>query len=132
MTPTTPSEYTPNILYWKYFHCSGFLRNLLLPWKTEFSLQIFTVLNIFVTIQVFWATLRLPWKAEFSLKIFTALHILFTFRIFEQLVLALKNGECPEFAVLNIMFCSDVRWDSWLGRHCLFQSQICECMTWME
>jgi len=27
---------------------------------------------------------------------------------------------------------SDVRLGSWLGRHCLFQSQFCECMKWME
>jgi len=30
--------------------------------------------------------------------------VLFTFRIFEQLALALKNGVCPEFTVLNIYF----------------------------
>jgi len=28
----------------------------------------------------------------------------FTFRIFEQLVLALKNRGCPEFAILNVFF----------------------------
>jgi len=103
-TPITPSEYTLNTLYWKYFHRSGFLSSLRLPWKTEFALKCFTVLNIFFTIHEFWATLRLPWKTEFALKFFTALDILFTFRIFEQLALALKNRVCPDFTVLNIYF----------------------------
>jgi len=70
-------RYTLKIMYCKFFHHSGFLTNLRLPWKTEFALQIFTVLNI-----------------------------LFTYRIFEQLVLALKNRVCPEFTVLNIYFLS--------------------------
>ena len=50
--------------------------------------------------------LRLPWKTEFALKLFTLLNILFTIRIFEQLALALKNRVCPEFTVLNIHFLS--------------------------
>jgi len=45
-------------------------------------------------------------KREFSLKIFTALNIVFTLRIFEQLVLALKNRVWPEFTVLNKYFLS--------------------------
>jgi len=57
--------------------------------------------NIF-TVQDFWATLRLPWKTEFALKIFTVLNIPFAVRIFEQLALALKNREWPDFIVLNI------------------------------
>ena len=79
------------MLYWKYLHCSGFLSNLRLPWKTEFSMKIFTVLNIFLTIQDFWATLRLPWKPEFGLKFFIVFNIIFTFRIFDQLALALNS-----------------------------------------
>ena len=59
--------------------------------QKQFSRKIFTVLNIFLTIQDFLATLRLPWKTEFSLKIFTVFNILFTFRIFEQLALALNS-----------------------------------------
>jgi len=50
--------------------------------------------------------LALALKTEFSLKIFTVLNIVFTFRIFEQLVLSLKNIVCPEFTVLNIYFLS--------------------------
>jgi len=42
--------------------------------------------------------------------------------IFEQLVFALNSLHW----IYN--FYSDVRWGSWLGRCCLFQSQICECM----
>ena len=37
--------------------------------------------------------MRLPWKTEFALKIFSVLNILFTFRTFEQLALVLKT-EC--------------------------------------
>jgi len=89
------------------------LSNLRLPWKREFSLKNFTVLNIFLTIQDFRATLRLPWKSELPLKFFIVFNILFTFRIFEQLALAPKNRECPEFAELNIYFfivtCGEVR-----------------------
>jgi len=106
------------MLYWKYFHCSGFLSNLRLPWKTEFPLKYYTVLNIFLTIQDFWATLRLPWKTEFALKFFTAFNIFFTFRIFEQLALALNS------LYWIYSFYSDVRWGSWLRRYSLFQSQI--------
>jgi len=50
--------------------------------------------------------LGLALKTEFSLKMFTVLNIVFTFRIFEQLVLALKSRVCPEFTVLNICFLS--------------------------
>ena len=57
-------------LYWNILYHSGFLSNLRLLWKTEFALKYPTVLNIFLTIQDFWATLRLYWKAEFALKIF--------------------------------------------------------------
>jgi len=31
---SSPSEYTLNTLYWKFFHRSGFLSNLRLIWKT--------------------------------------------------------------------------------------------------
>ena len=65
--------------------------------QKQFFRKIFTVLNIFLTIQDFWATLRLPWKTKFALKIFTAFNILFTFRNFEQLALALNS-------LLNISF----------------------------
>jgi len=48
------------------------LSNLRLLWKTEFCMKTFTVLNIFLTIQDFWATLRLPWN--FSLYSIYFLH----------------------------------------------------------
>jgi len=65
----------------------------------------YIVLNIFLTIQDFWATLSLPWKTEFALKFFTILNIYFTFRIFEQLALALKNRVCPDiFHCIEYMF----------------------------
>jgi len=41
--------------------------NLRLAWK-QFHLKFFTVMNIFFTIQDFWATLRLPWKTEGALN----------------------------------------------------------------
>ena len=85
-----PREFTLNILYWKFFHPSGFLSSLRFPWK-ELALQFFTVLNIFFNIQDFWATLRLPWKTECALNSLYWIYIFLSFRIFEQLALALKN-----------------------------------------
>ena len=100
-----PSEYTLNILYWNFFHCSEFFSNLRLPWKTEFSLKIFTVLNIFLTIQDFWATLRLPRK---TVKyIFTVLNIYFlSFRILNSLHLPWIR--CIEH-IFFTMTCGEVR-----------------------
>ena len=64
-----------------------------------------TVLNIhFLSFRIL-NNLRLPWKTEFALKFFTLLNILFAIRVFEQLALALKN-RVPEFTVLNIYFLS--------------------------
>ena len=106
---TDPPRWTYTVLHWihrTFFHCSGFLSNLRLPWKIKFVLKIFTVLNIFFTIQDFWATLRLPWKTEFALKIFTVLNIHFTFRIFEQLALALKNRVALQFFTVSNYFLS--------------------------
>jgi len=60
----------------KYLSCRPF-QSLRLPWKTEFALKFFTVLNVSFTIQDLWATSRLPWKTEFALKIFTLLNIFF-------------------------------------------------------
>ena len=82
------------------------------------------VLRIFLTIQDFWATLRLPWKTEFALKLFTVFNILFTLRIFEQLALALNS------LYWIYIFYSDVRWGSWLGRHCSFQAKFAS--VWIE
>ena len=51
------------------------LRAARFHWRLH--LKIFTVLNIFFSIQHFWATLRLPWKTEFVRKFFAALNILY-------------------------------------------------------
>jgi len=123
-------------LYWIYFLHSGFLSNFVLALKTEFPLKIFTVLNIFFTIQDFWATLCLPWKTElpwnFSLHwiyflhsgVLSNLHALslkssgcpefialikyffLSFRIFEQLALSLQNGVALEFFTVLKYFLS--------------------------
>jgi len=87
-----PSGYT---LYWKIFHCSRFLSNLRLPWKTEFALKFFTVLNILFTFRIF-EQLALALKNSVSWN-FSLYWIYFlSFRIFEQLALAIKNRVCPE------------------------------------
>ena len=53
------------------------------------------------------SNLRLPWKTEFALKFFAVLNIFFSIHnIFEQFVLALKNIVCPEFTALNIYYSS--------------------------
>ena len=83
--------------------------------QKQFSRKIFTVLNIFLTIKDFLATLRLPWKTEFALNFFTVFNIRFTFRMFEHLALALNSLHWI------YIFYSDVRWGSWLGRHYLFK-----------
>ena len=88
-------------LYWIYFLHSGFLSNFVLALKTEFPLKIFTVLNIFFTIQDFWATLCLPWKTElpwnFSLHWIYFLHS----GVLSNLhALSLKSSGCPEFIAL--------------------------------
>ena len=129
----TSPNYTdhPKLIYTQYtvlkiFSLFRIFEQLALGFKNRVFPQIFTVLSIFLTIQDFSATLHLPWKTEFALKSFTVFNILFTFRIFEQLALALNS------LYWIYIFYSDVRWGSRLGRHCLFQSQICECMNWME
>ena len=50
--------------------------------------------------------------------------VLFTFRIFEQLALALNS------LYWIYIFYSDVRWGSWLGGHCPFQSKFAS--AWIE
>jgi len=84
--------------------------NLRLPSKTEFFRKIFTVLNIFLTIQDSCATLRLPWKTKFALKIFTVFNILFTSRSFEQLALAMNPLYWIYFFTVT---CGEVR--DWAG-----------------
>ena len=99
--------------------------------KTEFPLKIFTILNIFFTIQDFlttcvcpekqsfpgifhcmeytfyiknfWATCACPEKTELSWK-FSLCWIYFLHSGLLQLALALKHRRCPEFKVLNIHF----------------------------
>ena len=89
-------------LYWIYFLHSGFLTARPCP-ENRVSLKIFTVLNVFFTIQDFWATAL---ALKYRVAQFIVLNTLLTFRSFEQLALALKNRGCPEFTVLNIYFLS--------------------------
>ena len=66
-----------------------------LTWKTEFAVKFSTVLNIFFTIQDFWATCSC--LENRVCPEFTVLNIHFlSIRIFEQLALALKNTSCSE------------------------------------
>ena len=74
--------------------------------------RIYCIENVF-TIQGFWATCAYLEKESFPSN-FSLYWIYFLpFKIFEQLALALKNRECPEFAVLNIYIfivtCGEVR-----------------------
>jgi len=117
----------------KYFHHSGFLSNLRLPWKTELSRNVslygihllhseflsklhalalknrvalifFTVFeHVFLSFKMF-EQLALALINRDAQKFFAVWNILFTFRIFEQLALALKNRGLPDFTVLNIYF----------------------------
>jgi len=91
-------EFFTVLKYSLFFRIS---EQLALAWKTEFALKFFTALDVFFTIHRIFEQLCDTLKNKCALKFFTVLNILFTFRIFEQLVLALKNRVCPEFA-LNI------------------------------
>jgi len=121
-------------LYWIHFLHSGFLSNLRLTWRTECALKVFTVWNIFFTIQDSWATCacpektELPWKfslywicifhhsgilsnvrltskTELPWNFSPVLEGFLSFRIFEQLALALKTGFALKMStVLNILF----------------------------
>ena len=104
------------------FYQSGFLSNLCLPWKTEFALKFFTVLNILLTFRIlrtlrlpwntgcalnslYWkyifyqsevlSNLRLPWKTECALNSLYWICFL-TSRIFEQFCFCPENRVCPE------------------------------------
>jgi len=46
----------------------------------------------------------LPWKAEFALKLFTLLNILFTFRIFEQFCLFSEKQRVPWIYCIEYIF----------------------------
>ena len=70
------------------------LNNLRLPWKTEFALKFFTVLNIALH-SGFLSNLCLPWKTECALNSLYWIYI-FIIQNFEQPALALKNIIFPE------------------------------------
>ena len=77
-------------LHWNIFYHSGFLSNLRLPWKTV-VLKFFTVLKDFLSFMIF-EQLEIALKTEFALNIFTVLNTyLLSFMIFEQLVLAMQT-----------------------------------------
>ena len=72
--------------------------------ETAFAVKFSTVLNISFTIQDFWAicacpeTQSLPWK-------FSLYWIYFHIQDFRATCPCLKNKVCPEFTVLNYIFC---------------------------
>ena len=65
-TGSAPGQNTTVFAFTGWIHCIKKLFTF--PWKTEFSVKFFTVLNIYFTNQDFWATLRLPWKTELPWK----------------------------------------------------------------
>jgi len=85
---------------------TGFLSNLLLPWKT--MCPEFTVLNIYFLSFRILNNLRLPWKTEFALKFFTVglLKYFLSFTGFLSNLRLPWKTMCPEFTVLNIYFLS--------------------------
>ena len=92
---SSPSEYT---LYWNFFHRSGYVGNLRLPWKTEFALKFFTVLNIDLAFRIF-EQLALALKNNVS-WIHSIEYILFIIQDFEQLALILKNRVALKFVTV--------------------------------
>jgi len=109
----------------KIFSLFRILNNLRLPSKTVF-LQNFHCIEYISYHSRFLSNSALTLKNRVCLEIFHCIQYTFTFRIFEQLALALN------LLYWIYIFYSDVRLGSWLGRHCLFQSQVCECMNSME
>jgi len=127
-----PSEYTLNKLYWKFFHRSGFLSNLRLPWKTEFVLKFSMILNIFFApfwifeqlcaclekqswpwnTSLYWisllhsgflSNLRSPWKIECALNSLYWIYIFYHSGILSNLRLPWKiEFALKFFTVLNI------------------------------
>ena len=121
---------------------------------------IYTVLKIFSLLRIF-EQIALALKNRVCPEIFHCVqYISYHSGFFSNSALALKNKVCPKiFHCIKYTFCiqdflatcacaekqksalnslywiyifySDVRWGSWLGRHSLFQSQICQYMNWM-
>jgi len=110
--------------------------------------SIYCIENIF-TVQDFWATCTCIRKQSFPAKFSLCLIYFLPFKIFEQLCPYPEKQSLPWIFLLSIYFrifkqlalalnslylmytfYSDARWGSWLGRHCLFQSQIAS--VWIE
>jgi len=89
----------------RYFLSFRIFEQLALALKNRDSPKFFTVLSTLLH-SGFLSNLRLPRKTEFTLNIFTVLNIFFLLlRIFEQLEIALKNRVCPEyFHCIGIFF----------------------------
>jgi len=97
------TEGSLNLPDWIYtFYYSGFLNNLLLPWKTECP-GIFHCIEYTFNILNFWATCACPEKQS-ALEFFTVLNIRYTFTSFEQLSLALKNRAARNFRWIEYTF----------------------------
>ena len=116
-TGSPPSEYALNTLHGKYFHRSGFLSNLRLPWKQS-VLWIHCIAYIFFIIQDFWATCgchekqSVPWinslywiymfiNQEFWAtcacpEIFHCIETFFIIQEFRATFACLENRVCPE------------------------------------
>ena len=118
------------LLCWIYiFYHSGFLSNLRLPWKTEFTLNIFIVLKYFLSFR-FFEQLALALRNRVSLKILTVLNIHFlSFRVSEQLTLDLKNRVALKFSLYWIYifyhwgFLSNLRLP-WKSLPCIFTASV--------
>ena len=116
--------YLLNTLYWNFFT---------LVWKIEFALKFSTVLNIFFSIQDFWATCAcpekqsVPWihcieyiffiiqdfratcacpEKQSCPEIFHCIEIFFIIQDFWVTCACPENRVCPEFTVLNVYFLS--------------------------
>ena len=87
-----------------FFIVQDIFEQLALALKSRVCPEIFHCIGYIFHHSGFLSNLCFPWKTEFGLKIFAVLNILFTFTIFEQLSFALINRAFPAFAILNIYF----------------------------
>ena len=125
ITRIIPSEYTLNSEYTvlKSFSAFRIFEQLALAWKTVCP-EIFHCIEYIFSIQDFWATLHMPWKTEFALEFFTVVNMLFTFRIFDQLCACPEKESVPCIRIHCIEYIFFIIQDFW-GTSAWPENRVC-------
>ena len=110
---------------------SGFLCNLRLPWNTEFTLKIFTVLNILLHSGLL-SNLPLPWKTKCSLNSLHWIYIFYLSEFLSNLRLPWKTELLWYFSLYWNIF---IIQDFWATCACP-ENRVCienfHCIEWMR